>query len=139
MAIAAFIPIIGKVLDRVLPDKGAKDAAMLKMLELEQAGNFKDIQADLAQEAERTKRHSADMASDSWLSKNIRPFVLLGLSAIYMLIVVSDSIDTLKFNVPEAHQGTLNSMLLSVYGFYFVSRGIEKVAVIMKKNEPTTS
>lgn len=133
MALAAFLPVIGKVIDRVFPDKKAAAEAKVKLFELEQQGALAELDAEFKQEAERTARHSADMSSDSWLSKNIRPLVLVFLTVVYVLIAISDSADNWAFNVPQGHQETLNAMLLAVYGFYFVSRGIEKVVQLTSK------
>ena len=135
MALGALLPIVGSVLDKVLPDKAAREAAKLKMAELDQRGDFREAEVLLQQEQERTARHAADMSSDSWLSKNIRPLVLIFLTVCYMLIVVSDAIESWSFTVGEGHQGTLNSMLLAVYGFYFISRGIEKVTEQVQKRK----
>lgn len=85
---------------------------------------------EIDREASRTERHAADMASDSWMSKNIRPITLVFLTIVYMTIVVLDSIGTLQFDVAAAHQSTIEILLTAVYGFYFVSRGVEKVVQI---------
>lgn len=77
-----------------------------------------------AQEAELTKRLQADMASDSWLSKNIRPLVLVFLLVMYTIfagISIGDN------DINPIYADMLQDMLMAAFGFYFVSRGIEKV------------
>ena len=66
-----------------------------------------------------TERHKNDMQSDSWLSKNIRPLVL-----IYLMILF-----TLAFfnSVPEAVLSMLRDLLMTSFAFYFGARTIEKV------------
>ena len=66
-----------KILDKVIPDPVAKAEAQAKLLELQQQGQIAQLQADTAEAQELTKRQEADMASDSWLSKNIRPMTLM--------------------------------------------------------------
>jgi hypothetical protein len=76
-------------------------------------------------EEELTKRHQADMASDSWLSKNIRPLSLVYLMMLFTLAFMTD--------VPENVLEMLNGLLMTVFIFYFGSRTVEKVAGIFKK------
>jgi len=65
-----------KILDKFFPDPEQKAKAQLELMKMQQDGELQKIQADISEQQELTKRHSADMASDSWLSKNIRPFTL---------------------------------------------------------------
>jgi hypothetical protein len=83
-------------------------------------------------EAERTKRHAADMQSDSWLSKNIRPLTLVYLLGIFTVLALADSISVLDFEVAPHYVSLLEALLLAAFGFYFVSRGVEKVAQAVK-------
>ena len=66
-----------------------------------------------------TERHKNDMQSDSWLSKNIRPLVL-----IYLMILFTIAF---FFNVPEAVLTMLRDLLMTSFAFYFGARTIEKV------------
>jgi len=80
-------------------------------------------------EAQLTARQAADMASDSWLSKNVRPLVLVFLT-VMMTILAYTTIFTLpqeKINLLTPWIGELSSLLGMVYGFYFGSRGLEKI------------
>ena len=65
-----------KLVDKLIPDPEAKAKAQLDLAKLAQDGKLADIQADINEQQELTKRQQADMLSDSWLSKNIRPMTL---------------------------------------------------------------
>lgn len=81
-------------------------------------------------EQELTKRLQADMSSDSWLSKNIRPMTLIFLLFMYSLLSVSSGF---KFEVTESYVKLLGEWGMLAVSFYFGSRGIEKVIDIWKK------
>ena len=91
------------------------------------------LDAAAADEAERTSRHAADMQSDSWLSKNIRPLTLVFLMLFYSAIAITDSIATVKFDVKPAYISLLETLMMTAFGFYFVMRGAEKIAKVPKK------
>jgi hypothetical protein len=81
------------------------------------------IAANTQAEQELTKRLQADMASDSWLSKNVRPLVLVFLLAIYTIFAGF----SVSFKIDPVYLDMLKQMLMAAFGFYFVSRGVEKV------------
>jgi hypothetical protein len=89
------------------------------------------LQIEIAHEQERTKRHAADMASDSWLSKNIRPMTLIFLLFTAFVLIVLDSAMP-GFNVNEAYITLYQQLLLTVFSFYFVLRGVEKMVLTRK-------
>lgn len=66
-----------------------------------------------------TERHKNDMQSDSWLSKNIRPLILIYLMILFTLAFF--------FNVPETVLTMLRDLLMTSFAFYFGARTIEKV------------
>lgn len=71
-----------------------------------------------------TDRHKTDMASDSWLAKNIRPLSMVYLMALFTLAFF--------YNVPETTLSLLRDLLMTVFVFYFGSRTLEKVTSIIK-------
>lgn len=71
-----------------------------------------------------TERHKADMASDSWMSKNIRPLALVYLMALFTLAFWLD--------VPETVLAMLRDLLMTVFVFYFGSRTLEKMTKVIK-------
>lgn len=89
------------------------------------------LQADISQEQERTLRHKADMASDSWLSKNIRPMTLIYLLTIITILAIWDSA-SLNFDVKDGYVGLFEQLLITAFGFYFVLRGVEKMVLSRK-------
>jgi len=73
-----------------------------------------------------TERWKLDMNSDSWLSKNIRPLVLIFLIVCTMLLIFIDA-GALKFNVKDSYIDLLQLVLITVIGAYFGGRSLEKV------------
>ena len=90
------------------------------------------IKAELDLEKEITSRHSADMASDSWLSKNIRPMLTIFSLILYTLFALIDG-NIGEFNIANQYVDLLGQIVIMSLGFYFTSRGIEKTAKIIKK------
>lgn len=88
-------------------------------------------------DTEITNRHAADMKSDSWLSKNVRPLVLgfLTLSTVILAYITIFILDPSKTVLIQPWIDLLTVLLTTVYAFYFGSRGIEKVTRI--KNNGT--
>jgi maltodextrin utilization protein YvdJ len=83
-----------------------------------------EIAAEQVAQSNITDRWKADMLSDSWLSKNIRPLVLLYLLSVYTIFSVISAAD---INVNPAYVELLAQMLMLVMGAYFVGRTVEKV------------
>ena len=84
--LGAILDIGGKILDKVFPDPAQAEQAKLKLLEMQQNGELAQIAADTAEQQELTKRQQADMASDSTLSKNIRPMTLVSVSYTHLTL-----------------------------------------------------
>lgn len=80
----------------------------------------------LTQEKEITDRWKSDMASDSWLSKNVRPLVLLYMLGVFTALVVCDSAK-INFIVKDSWVSLLETLMTSVFVAYFGSRGWEKI------------
>jgi len=81
-------------------------------------------------EKQVSKRWVADMSSDNWLSKNIRPMSLIFLTVVFTIISFADG-NIGKFTLNEGYKPIYQSLLLLAYGAYFGSRGLEKI----KKNK----
>ena len=109
---------VGGVIDNLHTSKDEKLAAELKIKEL--VANY-----ETQMEKEITSRWQADMASDSWLSKNIRPLVLLFLVVSTVLLIFIDA-GTIKFVVESKWTDLLQLVLITVIGAYFGGRSIEK-------------
>ena len=78
-----------------------------------------------------TDRWSADMKSDSWLSKNVRPMVLIFLIVCTMLLIFIDA-GAVQFTVEDKWTDLLQIVLITVIGSYFGGRSIEKVRKLNK-------
>jgi len=89
---------------------------------------IKEIIANYEVEMEKniTSRWEADLKSDSWLSKNVRPMVLIFLIVCTMLLIFIDA-GALKFNVKDSYIDLLQMVLITVIGAYFGGRSFEKV------------
>ena len=77
-------------------------------------------------EKEISSRWNADMKSDSWLSKNVRPLVLVFLVVATVLMIFIDA-GTISFNVEAKWTDLLQLVLITVIGAYFGGRSLEKV------------
>jgi len=115
---AELVKGVGGVLDNLTTTKEEKLEAKRKMQEL-----ISDHEAKM--EANITDRWSADMNSDSWLSKNVRPLVLVFLVVSTVLMIFIDA-GVLAFNVEEKWTDLLQLVLITVIGAYFGGRTMEK-------------
>ena len=109
---------VGGVLDNLTTSKEEKLAAKQKMKEL-----IADYETKM--EANITDRWKADMNSDSWLSKNVRPMILIFLVVSTVLMIFIDA-GTIKFVVEEKWTDLLQLVLITVIGAYFGGRSFEK-------------
>ena len=95
---------------------------------LEAERKIKELIANYEVEMEKniTSRWQADLKSDSWLSKNVRPMVLIFLIVCTMLLIFIDA-GAIKFNVKDSYIDLLQMVLITVIGAYFGGRSLEKV------------
>ena len=95
---------------------------------LEAERKIKEIIANYEVEMEKniTSRWEADLKSDSWLSKNVRPLVLIFLIVCTMLLIFIDA-GALNFEVKSTWVDLLQLVLITVIGAYFGGRSLEKV------------
>ena len=128
--IGALIDIGGKILDKVFPDPAQAEQAKLKFLEMQQNGELAKLNADVAEQHELTERLSADMGSDSWLSKNIRPMVLIFILLAYTGFAIASMFD---FETRGNYVELLGNWGMVVMSFYFGGRTFEKIADKVKK------
>ena len=128
--IGALIDIGGKILDKVFPDPAQAEQAKLKFLEMQQNGELAKLNADVAESHELTERLKADMGSDSWLSKNIRPMALI---AIFMAYFLFTAMSAFGYNAQESYVQLLGSWGQIVFLAYFGGRTVEKLADMRNK------
>lgn len=91
-----------------------------------------ELGAEKAASEEVTKRWQADMMSDSWLSKNIRPLTLIFILGVYALFAVSSAFGV---SVTQAYVELLGQWGMLIMSAYFVGRSIEKGISIVKGSE----
>jgi|TARA_R110000787_G_scaffold249987_1_gene355595 hypothetical protein len=109
---------VGDVLDKLTTTKEEKLEANKTIQEILEKANS-DAQAQV------TARWKSDMASDSFLSKNIRPLVLIFLTAVFTILSFFDG-NVGDFTVADQYVPVFQSLLITVYGAYFVGRTWEK-------------
>lgn len=125
---------IGEAADRIFTSKEEKAQFQLEMtkavndhvLAMEQEVTKRMESEDKA----ISDRWSADMASDSWMSKNARPLIMFILVGFLIFLIAIDSIDNVPFNVSESYVSLLEVLTTTVIVAYFGSRGVEKYKTI---------
>ena len=122
--IPMLLDIGAKILDKVIPDPQAKAQAQVKLLEMQQQGDLAKINADMEEQQELTKRQQADMASDSWLSKNIRPMTLIAILFAYFLFAFMSAFD---YDANQSYVELLGQWGMLIMSFYFGGRTLEKI------------
>ena len=116
---ADLVKSVGGVLDNLTTSKEEKLEAERKIKEL--MANY-----EIEMEKNITSRWEADLKSDSWLSKNVRPLVLIFLIVCTMLLIFIDA-GALNFEVKSSWVDLLQLVLITVIGAYFGGRSLEKV------------
>lgn len=123
-----------KVLDKFIPDPEAKAKAQKELLQMQQEGKLAELNADNIEAQEISKRWTSDMASDSWLSKNIRPLSLIAIFTGYFMFAMMSAFG---YNANESYVQLLGNWGMLVFGAYFGSRSLEKIAEIKTKANDT--
>ena len=109
---------VGGVIDNLHTSEDEKLEAVQKIKEL--VASY-----EIEMEKQVTSRWEADMKSDSWLSKNVRPMVLVFLVVSTVLMIFIDA-GTIKFVVEPKWTDLLQIVLITVIGAYFGGRSLEK-------------
>ena len=116
---ADVVKSVGGVIDGLHTSDEEKLAAEQKVKELV-------AKYEIEMEKNITARWQADLKSDSWLSKNVRPMVLIFLIVCTMLLIFIDA-GAIKFDVKDTWVDLLQLVLITVIGAYFGGRSFEKV------------
>ena len=128
-------PTLGNVLQGVTSPKEAiaeirkSDAAAEDKVKLQQL--IYDQQSK--ELAAITSRWEADSMSDSWMSKNVRPLVLVWCIIIFSMAGILDSVETIPFHINETWNDTFEKVMMAVVLAYFGGRTTEKATSIFKK------
>ena len=115
---AELVKGVGGVIDNLHTSKEEKLAAEAKIKEM--IANY-----EVEMEKNITDRWKADMNSDSWLSKNVRPMILIFLVVSTVLMIFIDA-GTIQFTVEQKWTDLLQLVLITVIGAYFGGRSFEK-------------
>lgn len=91
-------------------------------------------QAEVEYEKELTKRLQADMASDNWLAKSVRPLGFMIWTIMILLIIITDG-NIGSFTINKAYLPLIETTYTAFITFYIGSRGIEKAMRVWKKKE----
>ena len=110
---------VGGILDNLTTTKEEKLEAQKKIKDM-----IMSYEAEMQKQV--TERWKMDMNSDSWLSKNIRPLVLVFLVVATVLLIFIDA-GTISFKVQDKWTDLLQLVLITVIGAYFGGRSLEKV------------
>lgn len=121
-----------KLVDKLIPDPAQKAQAQLELAKLAQDGKLADIQADINEAQELTKRAQADMTSDSWLSKNIRPMTLIAIITGYFIFAFMSAFD---MDTNERYVELLGQWGMLIMSFYFGGRTLEKIMDMKSKEK----
>ena len=127
-------PTLGNVLQGVTSPKEAiakiakSDVSLddkIKLQQLIYAQQHKEIEAI-------TSRWNADSLSDSWLSKNVRPLVLVWCIVVFSFAGILDSVESIPFTIHETWNDTFEKVMMSVILAYFGGRTTEKATSVFK-------
>jgi hypothetical protein len=121
-----------KIVDKFFPDPEQKAKAQLELMKMQQEGDFKKIEADIVEQQELTKRQQADMLSDSWLSKNIRPMTLIAILSGYFIFAMMSAFG---MNAHQAYVELLGQWGMLIMSFYFGGRTLEKIMDMKARKE----
>ena len=126
--LAGLMDIGGKLIDKLVPDPAAKAKAQLDLATLAQSGELAVMANETklyeTEQNNLTDRMKADMGSDSWLSKNIRPMTLIAIFVGYFMFAMMSAFG---YNANEAYVTLLGQWGMLVMSFYFGGRTLEKI------------
>ena len=126
--IPALLDVGAKLLDRFMPDPAKAAEAKAELEKMAQDGRIAEMNIDLqAYQTEQnnlTERLKADMTSDSWLSKNIRPLTLIFILFAYFTFAMMSAFD---YETRGNYVELLGQWGMLIMSFYFGGRTLEKI------------
>jgi uncharacterized membrane protein len=126
--LAALLPFAGKLLDKFIADPEAKANAQMELAKMAQDGELAKMANDTelfkTEQNNVTQRHQADMGSDSWLSKNIRPMTLIFILLAYFIFAMMSAYG---HNANQSYVELLGQWGMLIMSFYFGGRTLEKI------------
>lgn len=128
----ALLGIGSKLIDKFFPDPEQKAKAQLELLQMQQNGELAQLNADISESQELTKRQQNDMTSDSWLSKNIRPMTLIGILVGYFTFAM---LSAFGIDTNTKYVELLGQWGMLIMSFYFGGRTLEKIIDMKAKTK----
>jgi hypothetical protein len=134
LGLDALLNVGNKLIDKLIPDPEAKAKAQLDLAKMAQDGELAKMANETklfeVEQDNLTKRVEADMASDSWMSKNIRPLTLVFLLVAYSGFAIAS---IFEYETRGAYVELLGQWGMLVMSFYFGGRTMEKIADRVKR------
>lgn len=128
LPLTALLDVGSKLIDKLIPDPQAKAKAQADLLKMQQDGELAKMANDTklfeTEQNNLTDRLKADMASDSWLSKNIRPMTLIFILLAYSTFAMMSAFN---LNTNQAYVELLGQWGMLIMSFYFGGRTLEKI------------
>jgi hypothetical protein len=121
-----------KLIDKLIPDPQAKAQAQLELAKLAQEGKLDELQADMNEQDNVSERWKADLGSDSWLSKNVRPMTLVALLVAYFMFATASAFDII---VKPEYVELLGQIIMLIVSAYFGGRTLEKIMGMKAKEK----
>ena len=132
--LSSLLDIGGKLIDRLIPDPEAKARAQLELAKMGQDGELAKMANETklyeTEQNNLTQRMQADMASDSFLSKNIRPMTLIFILLAYSGFAIAS---IFEYETRGAYVELLGQWGMLVMSFYFGGRTLEKISDRVRK------
>jgi hypothetical protein len=128
--LTALFDIGTKLIDKLIPDPEAKAKAQAELIKLQQEGRLAELQADMNEQNNVSERWKADLGSDSWLSKNVRPMTLVALLMAYFIFATASAFDIV---VKPAYVELLGQIIMLIVSAYFGGRTLEKIMEMKSK------
>ena len=133
MILDSLLSIGSKLIDKLIPDPEQAAKAQLELAKMAQEGELAKMANDTglykAEQEGVSGRWQADMASDSWLSKNVRPATLVYILTAYLVLAL---LDGYGFKVAETYVTLLGNWGILVMSAYFGGRTLEKIMEMRK-------
>jgi len=131
LGLDVLLGIGGKLIDKLIPDPEQKAKAQLELAKMAQDGELAKMANDTdlykTEQNNLTQRLQADMSSDSWLAKNIRPMTLVYILVAYMALAI---LDASALDIADSFVELLGQWGMLVMSFYFGGRTLEKIIEI---------
>jgi cation transport ATPase len=122
-SVGTVVKEVGSAIDSLVTSDEERLQLKNALMKIEVEASNKKDEINLQYDKEVSERHKADMNSDSWLSKNIRPMTLIFILVMYSLLSISSGFD---FQVTESYVELLGQWGMLIMSFYFGGRTVEK-------------